>query len=233
MKKNIKLNIFMGIIIICFIISIFILNIFSNKALPIFMEYVVSKVKNNSVALINRAIKEELNYLDNVEDMIIITKNSEDEIQMVDFDPITINKMLTSITKNILENIKTIENDEELFNESIHKYNKGVIYEVPIGIISNNVFLSNLGPEIPIKLNVIGDVFANVNAEVKEYGINNALIKISINVSVNEKVIIPFISQTVNISTSVPISIKLIQGNIPIYYGSGFQRNSNILSTPS
>ncbi len=233
MKKNIKLNIFMGIIIICFIISIFILNIFSNKALPIFMEYVVSKVKNNSVALINRAIKEELNYLDNVEDMIIITKNSEDEIQMVDFDPITINKMLTSITENILENIKTIENDEELFNENIHKYNKGVIYEVPIGIISNNVFLSNLGPEIPIKLNVIGDVFANVNAEVKEYGINNALIKISINVSVNEKVIIPFISQTVNISTSVPISIKLIQGNIPIYYGSGFQRNSNILSTPS
>ena len=57
-------------------------------------------------------------------------------------------------------------------------------------------------------------------------------LEISIDVSLNEKIVIPFISKTVNVSASVPISLKLIQGNIPIYYGNGFSKNSNILSTP-
>lgn len=232
MRKNIKFNIFISIVIICFFISIFVLNIFSNTVLPIFMEYSVSKIKNVSASLINRVVSSELANLKSINEMIIVTKGSEDEIQMIDFDSQAVNKVLTSITTGLLDNLKDNDAFSDAFEGNSYKYSNGIVYELPIGVVSNNIFLSNLGPKIPVKLNMVGDVFTNVNTEIKEYGINNALVKISIDVSVNEKIVIPFISKTVNVSVSVPISLKLIQGNIPIYYGNGFSKNSNILSTP-
>ena len=232
MKKNIKFNIFITVIIICFFASIFVINIFSNTVLPIFMDYTVSKMKNISTTLINNTISNELANLKSIDEMIIVTKGSDDEIQMIDFNSTIVNSVLTSVTDNLLSSLKKVETDTALFDSDSHKYSNGIVYEVPLGIVSNNIFLSNLGPKIPVKLNMIGDIFTNVNTEIKEYGINNALVKISIDVSLNEKIIIPFISKTVNVSVSVPISLKLIQGNIPIYYGNGFSKNSNILSTP-
>lgn len=232
MKKNIKFNIFITIIIICFFASIFVINIFSNTVLPIFMDYTVSKMRNISTTLINNTISNKLANLKSIDEMIIVTKGSDDEIQMIDFNSAIVNSVLTSVTDNLLSSLKKVETDTALFDSDSHKYSNGIVYEVPLGIVSNNIFLSNLGPKIPVKLNMIGDIFTNINTEIKEYGINNALVKISIDVSLNEKIIIPFISKTVNVSVSVPISLKLIQGNIPIYYGNGFSKNSNILSTP-
>lgn len=232
MKKNIKLNIFVLVIIVCLCTSIFILNIFSNKVLPVFMEYVVSKLRMTSVEAINKAVSNELSNMESVDDMIIVTHGADDEIQMIDFNSAMVNRVLTSVTNNLLSSLKEIETNGELLDSEYSKYSEGVIFEVPIGVVSNNVFLSNLGPKIPVKFSVVGDVFTNINTNIKEYGINNALVEIYVDVSVNEKVIIPFISETINISVSVPISLKLIQGNIPLYYGNGFTRNSNILSTP-
>lgn len=232
MKKNIKFNIFITVIIICFFISLFVLNVFSNTVLPVFMDYTVSKMKNASTTLIKNAISSELANLKSIDEMIIVTKGSDNEIQMIDFNSVIVNRVLTSITDKLLSNLKGIETDTTLFDSDIYKYSNGIVYDIPLGVVSNNIFLSNLGPKIPVKLNMIGDVSTNINTEIKEYGINNALVKISIDVSLNEKIVIPFISKTVNVSASVPISLKLIQGNIPIYYGNGFSRNSNILSTP-
>lgn len=232
MKKNIKFNIFITVIIICFFISLFVLNVFSNTVLPLFMDYTVSKMRNASTTLIKNAISSELANLKSIDEMIIVTKGSDNEIQMIDFNSVIVNRVLTSITDKLLSNLKGIETDTTLFDSDIYKYSNGIVYDIPLGVVSNNIFLSNLGPKIPVKLNMVGDVSTNINTEIKEYGINNALVKISIDVSLNEKIVIPFISKTVNVSASVPISLKLIQGNIPIYYGDGFSRNSNILSTP-
>jgi len=234
MKKNIKLNIFIVIIIICFIASLFILNIFSKRVLPIFMDFVVSEIKARTVSLINDVVNEEISNISNLDELIFITKNNSDDIQMIDFNSSYVNKILNSTTTRLLNKLKE-NNNNFCFNENCKKvkYSKGIIYEVPLGFISNNIFLNNLGPKIPLKLNIIGDVFASVDTKVKEYGINNALLEININVSVNEKVIIPFISENINSSLSVPISLKLIQGNIPIYYGNSLERKSNIISTPT
>ena len=236
MKKKFKFNIFILIIIICFIISIFILNILSKKVLPIFMDYAVSEIKLKTTVLINDAVSEEISNISDLDELIFITKNNDNDIQMIDFNSSYVNKILNSITNKLLNKIKNVENNNKFpyfDNSIINKYNKGIVYQVPLGVISNNVFLGNLGPKIPLKLNTIGDVFTNINTGIKEYGINNALVEISVNVSVNQKVLIPFLSENINISLSIPISLKLIQGNIPIYYGSGFQKNSNILSTSS
>ena len=70
---------------------------------------------------------------------------------------------------------------------------KGIIYEIPMGLVSSNVFLSNLGPKVPLKLFLVGDVTSNITSKVTEYGINNALLEIGVNVEVTTKINLPFI----------------------------------------
>ena len=40
-------------------------------------------------------------------------------------------------------------------------------------------------------------------------------------------------SDTINVKTDIPISLKIMQGNIPSYYGGFFSKNSGILSIPT
>ena len=197
------------------------------------MSYVRSEVKNETIKIINSVVNEEISNISNLDEMIYITKNSSDDIQMIDFNSSYVNNILNTTTNKLLSKLDDIGNNSFCDNCNIYKYNDGIIYEVPLGLISNNIFISNLGPKIPLKLSIIGDIFSNINTVVKEYGINNALVEVSISISVNEKVVIPFLSESINIKTSIPISLKLIQGNIPIYYGNSFGKNSNILSTPT
>ena len=108
-----------------------------------------------------------------------------------------------------------------------------MVYEIPLSRFTNNIFIGNIGPKIPVKFNIVGDAHSNIKTNVKEYGINNALVEIIVNISVTERVIMPFISKKVDISVDVPISIKLVKGEIPIYYGAAISRNSSILSIPA
>ncbi len=224
MKKNIRFNIFISIIFICLIVSIFLINILSKKVIPIFMNYAVSKIKENSIRIINDVVKEEILNI-SMDDLIYITKNNDNDIQMIDYNTKKVNAILNSTTTNILSKL----NEVKITNLERSEYKNGFIEEVPIGVIFDNVFFSNMGPKIPVKMTLAKDAYSNILTSIKEYGINNALLTISINVSVNEKVIVPFMTKDISISLDIPISVKLIQGNIPIYYGEVFEKKSNLL----
>ncbi|MBQ1812500.1 MAG: sporulation protein YunB [Bacilli bacterium] len=228
--KN-KINILIIIIFVCIIFSFLLINLMSKKVMPILMEYATSEIKNMSVSIINSTISQELDYFNN--DAVKISKNKNDDIQMIEFDSKIVNKFLTDLTKQILLKLKEMENGKTNLSFDKININNQMLYEIPLGRITNNVFVGNLGPKIPIKMDVIGDVYSNIKSNIKEYGINNVLLEIMVNITVNERVIMPFISEQTKISVDVPVSIKLIQGNIPKYYGTGISRNSNILSIPA
>lgn len=74
----------------------------------------------------------------------------------------------------------------------------------------------------------MGDVVTGFSTDVTEYGINNALIKLMIDVKVDTRIILPIISEEINIDASIPIAMKVVQGKIPDYYMNGFSSRSNI-----
>ena len=122
----------------------------------------------------------------------------------------------------------------ELPDNSLSDYNmnlleKGIIVEVPLGIITNSSLLYNIGPKIPVKLSLVGDVVTGFSSEVVEYGINNALLKLMIDIKVDTKIILPIVSDQITIDCSIPIAMKVIQGKIPSYYIDGFTTKSNIV----
>jgi len=185
--------------------------------------------------IINKAISEVINDDLKVDELLIIEKDNKNEIQTIDFNPIYVNTILTKITNRVQFNLKSVINGRidkiDIINEDLGEYNldklsHGIIFEIPSGIIFNNTLLANLGPRIPVRFDLIGEVISNIGTKITNYGINNAMMEISVNIELNEQVILPFISKKITYVVNAPVAIKLIQGVVPNYYFNGLAKDS-------
>ena len=223
-RKIKKKNIIIITIIFIIIIVVSMLKYISNNINPILLEYAKEEATRLSSIILNSATKKNINSF-NTDDLFIITKE-KDNIKTIDFNSKEVNNLLTNITYCIQDYFKKIEegNLSNLELEYFNYYNKdklkkGIIYEIPIGVLSNNSVLANLGPKIPVRINLYGEVISKIETKITNYGINNALIEVFVNINIKTRVILPFTSEIDDISIKVPIAIKLIEGNVPNYYG--------------
>lgn len=238
-KKKNRLLICIIILILVSIMSFSFINYYSNKALPLLLTYAESETRKLVILVINKAVTKQINNVD-TDDIFEVTYNSAGEVILVDFNSKRTSQALSMITSLVELNLRAIEEGKidmlELPDNSLSSFDtellsKGIILEVPLGVISGSSLLSNVGPKIPVKLSLIGDVSSGFSTEVVEYGINNALIKVYIDVKVDARVVMPIISDDISISASIPIAMKVIQGKIPEYYMNGFTTKSNIVTS--
>lgn len=234
-KKNTLLIII--IITICIIASVSLfIKYYSTKAVPILKSYAQSEVKKLTILIINKSITKQLYNID-TEEIFTVVYNDKGEITLIDFDSKASSKILSAITSLVELNLRAVEEGKidmlELPDNSLSDYNmdlleKGIIVNIPWGIVTGSNLLYNLGPKIPVRLSLVGDVSTGFNTEVVEYGINNALLKLMIDIKVDTKIILPIISDQITIDCSIPIAMKVVQGTIPNYYINGFNTRSNI-----
>lgn len=241
-KKKKKVN----ILLICIIILVFLvvisgyfINYYSRRTIPLLMSYAESESKKLIILVINKAVTKQINNVD-TDQIFEVTYNNNGEVILIDFNSKRTSIALSTITSLVEVNLRAIEEGKidmiELPENSLDGFDtdlleKGIILEVPLGVISNSVLLTNLGPKVPVKISLIGDVSSGFSTNVKEYGINNALITLNIDVEVSAKVVLPFVSEDMNVNASIPIAMKVIQGKIPEYYLNGFTTKSNIVTS--
>ena len=229
MKKHSRnTGIFLIFIIIFGIILGF--RLIKKKVTPIVMLAAKEETNKLSTLIINDAIKKQV--VDGISfDKLFIITYEGDEIATIDFDSVMVNKVLSTITNTIQLNIKYLEqgnidmlqlSDNVLAHYNHKKLKNGIVYEIPLGLVYNNPFLSNLGPKIPVRISLMGSVNSDVKTKVTNYGINNALIEAYVDVEVNLQVILPFQSE----DTSVPLALKMIRGKVPQYYANGSSNSS-------
>lgn len=233
-KKTIESKL---IIIILIIVGIyFSLKIISNKITPILLNYGELETRRIANIIVSKAVDEEI--LGIIDDNFFLITRENDEIKSIDFDPIKLNTFLTKIIDKVQTNLKLLESGEidklDLDNELLVYYDKeklkeGVFYEIPMGVIFNNALLSNLGPKIPVRFTLMGEVISNLETKITNYGINNALIETSINLKLTEKVLLPISSKSIEVEYNIPLSVKMIQGNIPEYYFNGLESKSIVV----
>lgn len=238
--KTINKIIFIIILLVLAIVMAF--KFINKKVSPILFSYAESSVRKLTNLVINRAISKQLTEELNIDDLFIITKDKDNKIKTIDFNPILVNKTLTIITNNIQLNLKYLEEgkidllelpDNIDIDVDEKKISKGIIYEIPSGVVFNNSILANVGPKIPVKLNILGDIVSTVNTKVTNYGINNAMIEVNIIVEVEEMVILPITTKKIKVETSIPVAIKLIEGQVPNYYFNGIDKNSPSIAIQS
>lgn len=240
LKKAKKRNIVILLFVLFLICLFMIFRIINNKISPIILSYAELELRKLSSVIIKSAVNTSVENMD-FEELFIINKDSSGEIRTIDFNPNRVNKLLVVVTEEIQKNLKNMEegNIESLnlsgfsYLGSINKLKKGVIFEIPSGLVLGNSFFSNLGPKVPVKISLVGDIFSEISTKVTNYGINNALIEIRINLKLTEQVFLPIASNKIEIETSIPLTLKLIQGNVPSYYLNGINQNSSSLSIPS
>ena len=212
------MSVFILVIVIIFVLSILVVSFINSKIAPRIMDYSISEMKRVASTIINRSIRDDTLTQDDLDKMFIVSKSREEEVISITLDSGIVNKITNRISDACEDNLRLVE--EHRFSELKKKFNIGEDYFlVPSGILFNNSIFSSIGPKIPISLKIIGNVTSGIVTDVKEYGINNSLITVSVEIKVELMVILPFSTDYVSITNYVPIAIKLIQGKVPQIYG--------------
>lgn len=214
-KFGTYISFIMIMITMSLVLTLFIINYFSIKANEILYPMAVSETRKVVTMLINSACDEKIinNNLYN------IVKDDNDEIKMINYNSYEATKIINIITYNIEEKLRDFENGE------INYYgeDKGIIAEIPFGVVFGNSLFNNFGPKIKLRLNLLGDIMSNIETEVKPYGINNAYVEVRINLTVTAKIILPFVTENVVISNVIPLSMNIVQGNVPEGYITSYK----------
>ena len=180
-------------------------------------------MKRVATTIINRSVTDETFNDIEIDSLFIINRNSDDEVITVTLDNRIINIITNRISDKCEDNLRLIE--EGKFEEIKKMFNIGEDYFwVPSGIFIHNSLINNIGPKIPINLKMIGSVNSELLTDVKEYGINNSLITVSLEIKMELMVILPINSEIVTVSNVIPIAIKIIQGKVPNIYGGSLMK---------
>lgn len=236
-KKHSKSNLIIIIIILLIISIYYVFKIFNQKALPIFMEYSELETKKIVSLVVTSTITEEIAKNTIMDDLFITSYNSSGDINTIDFNSSNVNLLLTKASRLVEQNLKYLESGQIdklsiprslLSGYDSKKLASGIFYELPSGILFNNPILSNIFPKIPIKLDLIGNAICILDTEIENYGINSALLKVNIKITIEVKVLLPFTTKKVSVLSNIPIVMKIIEGNIPNYYLDGYLNRSVI-----
>lgn len=168
-------------------------------------------------------------------DLIDITRNNNKEIERIQYNTKILNQTRTQILDILDDDLDhlvrgdieaTDLNLNKISDEYYERTREGIIFTVSMGSATGNPFLANLGPKIPLNLATVGDTAAEITTNITEYGLNNALIEISIILKATTIIHMPFLSKEVTVESTIPLAIELIQGTIPAQY-----LNYNLTST--
>lgn len=199
-----------------------------NKGIePVLMEIAEKETKRIANLVINNAVEQQfLKENTEMSDLIMVQKDESGKIASVDFNTAVVNRILAKTDNYVMQSLKAATEGKiaelELPDAELEKMeNNGIIYYIPIGQITDNSLLGNLGPRVPVQFQIIGNVASDVTKEIKPFGINNALIEVDIHVSVDIQVVIPFATKAATVSTDIPIAMQVIQGEVPEFYNDG------------
>ena len=88
---------------------------------------------------------------------------------------------------------------------------------MPLSQAANIPLIGNLGPKIPIRFHVIGNVHSEVTSSIEEYGINSAYMSVGIHIEVNVQIIVPFASKTTTVTQDIPVAMGLVRGMFQVF----------------
>lgn len=239
--RKIKISTKISILILILIVCVYFLITYINKNVyPVLMNYAKADAKKMALLIMDNSVNEEILNALKEEDIFSVSKNKTGEVSDIDFNPVIVNKVLSITTSTVKKNLENLErgNIENITfinkdDYDIKNLKNGVISEIPVGLSLNNALLANIGPKIPVKINLVGNVVSYASTKIHNYGINNALVEVYAHVEVTEEVIIPLSTSKIKVRNDIPIAIKIVQGTVPDYYSnSNLGKNSNTLSLP-
>lgn len=205
------------------IVSIFITSILTRRISKYMTKNILRSVfvlveKENDLAL-KKAFKSKKLLEIKDTSFLNVIKNKNEEIIEVTYDIEKCEQIMNYVTQKMSESIDNITSD-------------GYTMFVPSLSIFDWPLLTNLGPRIPVKIVLTDVAMGNIRTEIREYGINNALLEIYIDIDVKIAPVLLSQAETKSKKYSFLLSSKLITGKVPDLYNGKINRESVLFNLP-
>ena len=232
-----KVYVLFCILILSFFTALYLTSLAGKGLEQVIINYATVETERIANVILNDVTFIDEDFLD--EDLFEISRDNEGNIELINFDTKTTNKLLKEINDNAMKRLSAIEKgdtkdlelSDSLKGTRLTFLDDGVVCDIPIGSLFHNGLIVNLTASIPIRFSFVGTVSSNIVTDVKEYGFNNALIEVGIEVTIKEKITMPYSTKSIPIKAKVNLTTQIIQGNIPDYYNGSFTTTSPTFAT--
>src|SRR5690625_2597015 len=210
---------------------------------PTLMDIANEKTIEFATRTINSAVKstERISF----DDLVDIQMDNDGNVSTLGWNSESVNRALRTATERAEYFLYGMNKGEQIdiddpdlqpieFGDSVGDLaaKDPTVVEIPLGQATGNTVLANLGPKIPVHFEIVGSLRSDVVHEVKEFGVNAALIEIYIPVDVNIRIVVPFSTETAEVSTRVFIDSRVIMGDVPDFYNAGSEDGGPTISVP-
>ena len=160
------------------------------------------------------------------DDLVIIERNENNEIELIDFDMIKVNQLASQIVLDIEKTYAQIEDgsyqakDESAYQKRVEEVSQtGIIASISLNTLFHlpSFFLL---PSIPVNYKHLSSVGSSIVKNIENYGVNHVMIELSIEIRMNIAMVYPFFEQYHTQVISIPILLEIFQGQVPLVYSS-------------
>lgn len=166
----------------------------------------VAEKESKSIAtqIIGEAVWEVTSKLNlQYDDLVKVGRGEQQIVTSIEVDSLKVNQIRSSIVSAITEKLKQMDVQS---------------YEIPLGNLIGNDFLSGRGPNIKLKLLPKGNMSSKIISEFDSAGINQTRHRIVLQLSVEMMISIPFYRLNTQVSSEFIIGETIIVGEVPEYY---------------
>lgn len=210
---------------------------------PALMSIAEEKTIEFATRTINSAVKSTENI--SFDDLVEINMDNNGNVATLGWNSESVNRALRSATERAEYFLYGMNKGEQIdvddpdlkpieFGDTVGDLaaKDPTVVEIPIGLATGNTILANLGPKIPVHFEIVGSLRSDVVHEIKEFGVNAALVEIYIPVTVSIQIVIPFSTSTAEVETRVFIDSRVIMGDVPDFYNAGGTNGGPTISIP-
>ena len=226
-KKSTRLTLLLVSFMITVVLFLYVIN---DKLMPVYVQYAQVQTTKIAAHVVSKAINARTSSVLDVNEIIEDLPSESDVMVTTKFNTEIINQVRAETTALVKEHLELAEQgdlaqlpdlDNVEYDVSEIQKGDGIVFFVPIAQALNLPLLGNLGPRVPIRFHIIGNVSSDVATSFKEFGINNALVEVNIHLKVNVQIIIPFASPQSSVEQTIPVAIGLVRGQVPHIYTNG------------
>ena len=221
-NKN-TINIMMIIVFFLIVLfSIILVNLYGKKTTKYSEVLVNQKIDKVLYQFFNELITNDIINKEIVNDILEITKDNKGEILAVNYDLEKTYKILTDVSSILTKSINDFEHgkiDVKLYDKYLESGKNGLVLYIPFFLSSDNVFINNVGPKMPVLINFNENILTNIKTKVTNYGFNNALLEIYITVEMQKLIITPIIKDEEKFNYDILVAALVVNGSVPNFYG--------------
>lgn len=199
-KKKLPSKLFILIIVTILIIFNLGIYFFNKIVFPSVLKISETMIKSKTIEKISETSIELFNDEFNYDEMIIINRDNEGNINLIQANTMKLNYLASKLS---VECNKTLQSMGE------------VEMKVPVGWISKNSAFYRLGPKINVKIEPIGNMNVTYESKFESAGINQTRHTIYLKVESKIRIAVPFQNKEIDVLCEIPVSETIIVGKIP------------------